>query len=213
MSGRHRVQRPARRVRLALVMVPVRVVWRSLRPAWAPVVDMWARLVERLGDRSEDPPADMSFAPQVTSPDPVPAPVEEQEPIQEPLTPEQAFRALHDQNPHLPVGHVRWHFFDGAVVGEVYVLDASEAGQREIVGQYAGVLSADLSEHADGPHLIVAVVGEFAKLTFTVAAVLIHDDRMPLPVFDEAAADPTIGDDTLRTQEISERALAEAGVR
>lgn len=213
MSGRHRVQRH-RPARMALV-VSAWLIWRSLRPACKPVGEAWSRLVETLKQRfkNTDPFAGVAFAASTTSPDPVaalPAPVEdEQETELGPLTPEQAFRAIHDRNPHLPASHVRWHFFDGAVAGEVYALDASEDGQREIVKQYAGVFSAAMSEHADGPHLIVAVVGEFANVAFTVAAVLLHDDTMPLPVFDEAAADPTVGDDTLTTQHIPERVLAE----
>lgn len=215
MSGRHRVQRPARRVQVRLLLVPVRIGWRGVRGAWTPVAEAWTRLIERLRERFEntDPFAGVSFAASTTSPDPIPAlpaPVEEpQETAQERLTAEQALRALHGQHPHLPGAHIRWHLFDGAVAGEVYALDATEAGQRNLVQQYADALAAEVTEHPDGPHVTVATVGVFAGVTFTIAAVLLHDDTMPLRVFDEAAADPTVGDATLSTQQIPESLLAE----
>lgn len=225
MSGRH--ARP-RRQPGRWVLRFVRVSLRRLRPVGAVVAGGWAQLAEvvtkrwkaRFGDDVWDStdsgcPAcggtgACNGGPCPLLNDDLPAPVEEpQKTAQGSLTAEQALRVLHGQHPHLPGAHVRWHLFDGAVAGEVHALDADEEGQREIVGQYAAVLAAEMSEHPDGSHVIVAVVGAFADVAFTVAAVLIHDDTMPLPVFDEAAADPTVGDATLTTQHIPERVLAE----
>ncbi|TYK45215.1 hypothetical protein [Actinomadura decatromicini] len=215
MSGRHRVQR-RRRVRLTLVIVPSRLVWRSARAAWSPVGRSWRRLVERAQARFErrDPFAEVRLAPQRTSPDPVPAlaaaPVPPTAaPVEQPSTPEQAVRALHGQHPHLPGAKLHWRFGVNAVAGEVNALDADEAGQRDIVTAYAGVLAAPVDEVAEGAHVTVSTTGAFASVAFTITAVLLLDDTMPLPVFEEAAADPTVGDDTLSTQAIPDKVLAE----
>lgn len=221
MSGAHARprHRPARRV--------WRHVWvslRRLRPLGTPIVGVWSRLVAAVAEWRKNQFGDDVWAqvdaenPQATSPDPVPAalpaPVEEpQKPVPLVLSPLDVLPVLHGQHPHLPGEHVRWHVYEGHVAGEVYALDVDEVGQRRIVEGYAQVFGAPVTETTDGKHVTVAVMGGFADVTVTVTAVLINDDTMPLPVFEDAAADPTIGDDTLRTQEISERALAEAGVR
>lgn len=218
MSGRHRVQRP-RPVRTVLVL-SVRWAWRTARaclvaPAagviWlADKVVAWAE--SRFDER--DPFADVELAPRDTTPDPVPvlaAPVEEpDEPaIQGPLTPAEAHWALHQQHPDLPRDRVRWHFFDGAIGGEVDVLSVGEVGQRATVARYAEAFGAKVTERPDDTHVVVGTVGEFANVTITVTAVILHDDTIPLRVFEEAAADPTIGDATQTTQALSDEVLAE----
>lgn len=211
MSGRHRVQRTRRRVRVSLVLVPVRLVYRWTRAAWAPVAGGWSQLVEWAKARFErrDEFADVTLAsPQKTAPDPIPvlaAPVVE-EPAQEPLAPADALHVLHDQHPNLPGMEVHWRIYDGAVTGEVDTLVADETRQREIVAQYAKVFASEVSEHPDGVHVSVVAHSDFAGVRFVVAAVLIDDDTMPLPAYREAAG-------TLTTQEISEEVLVEAGVR
>ena len=211
MSGRHRVQR-TRRVRVGLVLVPVRMVGRWARAAWAAVAALCVRVTERARARFDDrdPFADVTLAPQARTPDPIPllaAPVvEPEEARQEPLAPADALHALHDRHPELPGDHLNWRLYYGAVSGEVRSLDVDEEGQRQIVAQYATVFATEVSPHVDGLHVSLVAHGEFANVRFTVVAVLIDDDTMPLPAYREAAS-------TLDTQEISERALAEAGVR
>ncbi|MGI5414283.1 hypothetical protein [Actinomadura luteofluorescens] len=213
MSGRHRVQRP-RRVRVAMVLVPVRLVWRGTRTAWTPVAGAWARLVawaEARFDR-RDESADVPLAsPQETTSDPVPAlaaPVEEPAApaVQEPLTPEDAFEELHAQHPTLPRTKIYWSFWDGAVTGKVDALAADEAGQRAIVAEYAAVFAGEVGESPDGPRLSVFTSGDFANVRFVIAAILIHDDTMPLPAYREAVG-------TLETQEISDEVLTAVGAR
>lgn len=212
MSGRHARQRPARRVRVGLVLVPVRLVWRGTCAAWAPVAGAWTRLVAWAQARFDrrDEFADVTLAPQDTTPDPLPAlaaPVEElEEPAQEPLPPADALHVLHDRHPNLPGTHLNWRIYDGAVTGEVRALDVDEDGQRAIVAQYATALGSEVTEHPDGVHMSVVAHGDFAGVRFVIAAVLIVDDAMPLPAYREAAG-------TLETQEISEQVLAEVGVR
>lgn len=125
------------------------------------------------------------------------------EPVPLPLTPEQALRVLHGQHPHLQSSHVRWHFHDGAVFGEVNSLDVDEDGQRRIVNQYAAALAAEPDEVEDGIHITVSASGVYAAVKLRVAAVLIHDPTMPLPAYREAAG-------TLSTQAIPDDALTEA---
>lgn len=217
MSGRHRAVNPQRRrFGLAVVRVPVRLLARWVRAGRDRVTRAWARLIERAKERFADPDlfAGVDLDPQATSPDPVPAPtpaMEEPEPAPLTLTPGQVLPVLHTHHSHLPAAHVRWHIYDGAVAGEVNALDADEDGQRQIVAQYAKALAVPVAEHVDGAHVTVAAVGVFADVTVTVSAVLIHDDTMPLRVFEEAAADPTVGDDTLSTQSIPESALVGVG--
>ena len=211
MSGRHRVQR-TRRVRVGLVLVPVRMVGRWARAAWAAVAALCVRVTERARARFDDrdPFADVTLAPQDTTPDPIPvlaAPVVEmEEPVQEPLTPADAFEALHAHQANLPRAEIYWRFYDGAVTGEVDALAADENRQREIVARYATALGSEVSEHPDGVHVSVVAHGDFAGVRFVVAAVLIVDDTMPLPAYREAAG-------TLTTQEISEEVLTAVGAR
>jgi hypothetical protein len=213
VSGRHRVQRPAPRVRVGLVLVPVRLVCRWTSAAWTAVAALCERATEwaraRFDDR--DPFADVTLtSPQETAPDPIAvlaAPVvEPEEPVQEPLAPADALHALHDQHPNLPGDLLNWRLYYGAVSGEVRSLDVDEDGQRAIVAQYADVFATEVSPHVDGPRVSLVAHGEFAGVRFTVVAVLIEDDTMPLPAYRQAAG-------TLTTQEISEEVLAEAGVR
>ena len=213
MSGRHRVQRP-RRMRVAMVLVPVRLVWRGTRAAWTPVAGAWARLVASAQARFDrrDEFSDVPLAsPQDTAPDPVPvlaATVEDpKEPAaQEPLTPADALHVLHEQQPHLPGMEVHWRIYDGAVTGEVDALAADETRQREIVAQYADVFASEVDERPDGARLSVFAAGDFANVRFVIAAVLIHDDTMPLPAYREAVG-------TLETQEISDEVLTAVGAR
>ena len=193
------------------VVVSVRLVWRTARtcvvaPAagafWlADKVVAWAEA--RFDNR--DPFADVDHVKQ-QAPEPVPAsqvalPTPTVPPAPLSLPPDEALRALHTQYPDLPCTHVRWHLADDGVLGEVNALDADEAGQRRIVETYAVVLSAPVTETVAGAHVTVAVMGAFADVTVTVAAVLIHDDTVPLPMYREAAGTLTtqaIPDDVLR---------------
>lgn len=213
MSGRHRVVKPRRRFGLATVLNPVRAVARWARTGRDAAARVWARLVERARDRfeREDPFAGVTLDPQATSPDPVPAPepIEEPEPAPLSLTPDQVLPVLHTQHPHLPAAHVRWHVYDGGVYGQVNSLDADEGGQRRIVGMYAKALAAPVAEQVDGVHVTVAVAGAFGDQTVTVAAVLLHDDTLPLPVFAETTQDPTLQDDTQSTQALPDELVRE----
>lgn len=213
MSGQHRKRAP-RRVRVSLVLVPVRLVWRGTRTAWTPVADAWARLVAWAQARFDrrDEFADVALAsPQDTAPDPVPvlaAPIEEpEEPaVLEPLAPGDALHVLHEQHPHLPGMEVHWRIYDGAVTGEVDALAADETRQREIVAQYADVFASEVNERPDRARLSVFAAGDFANVRFVIAAILIHDDTMPLPAYREAVG-------TLETQEISDEVLTAVGAR
>jgi hypothetical protein len=170
----------------------------AARPAWGWLVE---RTLGRFDHR--DPFADVALDPQTTVPDPLPAPAPvepaDPQPAPAPLAPKQALFTLHGRHPHLPAADVHWRI-DDAVAGEVYALAADEVGQRRIVAAYADVLAVPVTEHVDGAHVTVSATGVFEGCAVTVAAVLIHDDTMPLPAYREAAS-------TLTTQAIPDEVI------
>lgn len=218
MSGRHAVVKP-RRFRLELLLVPARVVWRAARaclvaPAagvrWlADQVVAWA---EARFD-SRDPFADEPLA-LVTSPDPLPAALPAHaapEPAPEPLhlTPREALASFHTVHPLLPAENLRWNLGADSAHGEVSSLDCSPAQQRKAVEDYADAFGTQWKERDAGDgHTLLTATGVHAGVTVIVTAVLLVDDTLPLRVYDEAAEDETLTD-TLTTQAIPERVLAE----
>lgn len=215
MSGRHRVVRPRRRFGLAAAVVPpVRVLARWVRAGRAGVAQSWARLVDRATarfDRGEDPWAGVHLAPRATSPDPIPAKGSAEEPELAPLalTPEQVLPVLHTQHPHLPVTHVLWHVSELGVSGEVNPLEADASTRRRIVALFADSLPAKVEEEPDGDHVTVYATGEVGTVPFTVAAVLLRGDGVPLGVFEETRHDPSLADDTQATQQIPDALIRE----
>lgn len=205
MSGRHRVVKPRRRYVVALV-VPAQAVRRWLLAAHAATARAWARLVERATERFEagDPFAGVHLDPQVTSPDPVPAPapVVEPEPAPVTLTPEQALPVLHTQHPHLPVAQVLWHVTPMGVSGEVNALEADDATRRRIVVMFSDALGAPVEEAQDVENVTVYVTAEVGGVPLTVAAVIPHADTIPLRVYRESAS-------TQETQQIPDEVLRE----
>lgn len=196
-------------------MVSARLIWRGVRPCLVAPVAGAGWLLDKAVAWAEvrfdggDPFVDVTLADEPAPAPQLALPAAAVEPAPLSLPPDQALRALHGQYPDLPGSFVHWHICGDGVLGEVNALDADEAGQRRIVDMYAAVLAAPVTEDTTDAHVTVSVVGVFASVAFTVAAVLLHDDTMPLPVFDAAAADPTVGDATLTTQHIPERVLAE----
>lgn len=213
MSGRHAVVK-ARRVRLTLLLVPARVVWRAARACFLAPVDgvrwMAAKVVAWAEARfdSRDPFADEPLA-QVTSPDPIPAalpaPAEPTAPEPEPLclTPREAFHALRTEHPYLPADCLRWHFGADNIHGEVSALDCGPVQQRAVVNGYAYVLGTEVRERDAGDgHILLTATGVYAGVTVIVTAVQVADDTIPLRVYREATS-------TQETQAIPERVLAE----
>lgn len=220
MTGAHRIQKPPSRFRLTLLLVPARVVWRAARACLvAPAAGVrWLadRVVAWAEARfdSRDPFADEPLT-QVTSPDPIPAalpaPAEPTAPEPEPLylTPREAYTSLHTVHPLLPVHCIRWHFGGDNIHGEVNSLDCKPIEQRAAVNGYAAALQAQVRERDAGDgHTLLTATGVHAGVTVIVTAVLLVDDTLPLRVFEEAVEDETL-DDTLTTQAIPERVLAE----
>lgn len=217
MSGAHRIQKPPSRVRLALLLVPVRLVWRAARACFVtPVVGVkW--LADRVVAWAEarfdgrDPFADEPLA-SVTSPDPIPAalPAPIEAPARRPLrlTPNDAAAALHAEHPHLPWQVLEWRLGDD-VHGQVRSLDCGPDRMRSVVSLYAEALGvAPREDKADEGRAVLTATGEYAGVLFIVSAVFIAEDTLPLRVYAEAAVDETL-DDTLTTQAIPERVLAE----
>jgi hypothetical protein len=224
VSGAHRIQKPPHRFRLAILLVPARVVWRAVRAAGATLADRRRRAAawlqarrDRLQDRWDrrDPFAVEASA-LVTSPDPIPAalpapaePTPEREPEPLYLTPREAFHALRAEHPYLPAENLRWHFGADNLHGEVNALDCGPVQQRAVVNGYAYILNTEVRERDAGDgHILLTATGVYAGVTVIVTAVLLVDDTIPLRVFEEAAEDETLTD-TLTTQAISPKALAE----
>lgn len=225
MSGAHRIQKPPSQFRLTLLLVPVRLVWRSARAAGVTVGDWrsqaaawlqtrWARLQDRWDRRD---PFEVEPAAAVTSPDPIPvalpAPAEaaaldlEPEPLR--LTPREALTAFHTVHPLLPGENLRWNLGADSVHGEVSSLDCNPAWQRKIVEDYADALETQWKEQDAGDgHTLLTATGVHAGVTVIVTAVQVADDTIPLRVYDQAVEDETLTD-TLTTQAIPEKVLAE----
>jgi len=218
VSGRHAVVKP-RRFRLAVLLVPARVVWRAVRATGVTVGDWrrqaaawlqtrWARLQDRWDRRD---PFAVEAAPSETSPDPIPAalptPVEAAVPEHEPellrLTPREALAAFHTVHPLLPAENLRWNLGADSVHGEVSSLDCTPAQQRKAVEDYATALETQWKEQDAGDgHILLTATGVHAGVTVIVTAVLLVDDTIPLRVYREATS-------TQETQAIPERVLAE----
>jgi hypothetical protein len=212
VSGRHAVVKP-RRVRLTLLLVHARVVWRAARAAGATVGDWRRQAAARLRDRWEnrDLFADEPAA-SATSLDPIPAalpaPVEAlaRKPLR--LTPNDAAATLHAEHPHLPWQVLEWRLGDD-VHGQVRSLDCGPDRMRAVVSLYAEALGvAPREDKADEGRVVLTATGEYAGVLFIVSAVFIAEDTIPLRVYAEAAVDETL-DDTLTTQAIPEKVLAE----
>jgi hypothetical protein len=221
VSGAHRIQKPHGRLVLA-VRLPGRyalAAFANLRMHMAAARDWFSRhiddvldwLDERFTRRTEDfwaePPASE------TSPDPIPAEasvVEHATALARPshLTPNDAAAALHAEHPHLPWQVLEWRIGDD-VHGQVRSLDCAPNQMREVVELYAAALGAGLREdQADEGRTVLTATGEFAGVLFIVSAVFISADTVPLLVYEETAEDESL-DDTLTTQVISPRVLAE----
>lgn len=216
MSGRHAVVKP-HRFRLAVLLAPARVVWRAVRACLvAPVAGMYwvADQVVAWSEarfESHDPFADEPLA-QVASPDPIPAalPAPVEAPARKPLrlTPNDAAAALHAEHPHLQWQVLEWRLGDD-VHGQVRSLDCGPDRMRAVVSLYAEALGvAPREDKADEGRVVLTATGEFAGVLFIVSAVFIAEDMVPLRVFEAAAEDETLTD-TLTTQAIPERVLAE----
>jgi hypothetical protein len=221
VSGAHRIQKPPSRFRLGALLAHARVVWRAARACLAAPVAGVRWLTDRVVAWAEarfdsrDPFTDEPLA-QVTSPDPIPtalpapaepAPEREPEPLY--LTPREAFHALRTEHPYLPADCIRWHFGADNLHGEVNTLDCGPVQQRAVVNGYAYILGTEVRERDAGDgHILLTATGVYAGVTVIVTAVLLVDDTIPLRVFEEAAEDETLTD-TLTTQAISPKALAE----
>lgn len=211
MSGRHAVVKP-RRVRLELLLVPARFVWRASRACFLAPVDGVRWLTDRVVAWAEarfdsrDPFADEPLT-QVTSPDPIPvalpAPAEPEAPEPAPvyLTPREAYTSLHTVHPLLPGHCIRWHFGGDNIHGEVNSLDCNPLEQRAAVNGYADALQVKVREQDAGDgHTLLTATGVHAGVTVIVTAVLLVDDTLPLRVYREATS-------TQETQAIPQEVL------
>lgn len=198
MSGAHRIQKPPPRFRLAVLLVPARVVWRAARAAGIQVADWrrqaaiwWEARWDRRDPFADEPlasPAPAAPIPVADEPEPEPAPLH--------LTPEEALRSLHTEHPHLPGEHITWRIAGGVVLGEVNPLDRSPVQQRADVLAYAVALNVGAATREVDDHLVLACVGDYADATFVVQAKQIRDDdTIPLRVYRETSS-------TLETQAI-----------
>lgn len=207
MSGAHRIVRQHTRPDL---LKPARVVWGwcSLRAGNAL---LW--LGERFDRRAEafwDEPIHHEDPRDPIPVLPAPVPVAEPESAPRHLTPREACASLHAEQPHLPGQLLRWHMGADVVHGEVIALECGPTQQRAIVHGYAHVLGVDAAERDAGDgHTVVTATGVHAGVTVIVSAVLLAENTVPLRVYDEAALDPTVSDDTLTTQAIPPKLLAE----
>lgn len=207
------------RFRLVVLLVPARVVWRAARAAGVTVADWWRQAAawwevrwNRRDPFVDEPPATSTST--STSPDPIPASLAADTPAVPPvrkplrLTPNDAAAALHAEHPHLPWQVLEWRLGDD-VHGRVRSLDCGPEQMQAVVELYATALGvAPRKDRADEGRVVLTATGEFAGVLFIVSAVFISANTVPLRVYDEAAGDKTL-DDTLTTQAIPERVLAE----
>ena len=215
MSGAHRIVKPPRAPRLVWLLVPVRLAVRYTEPAWRPVAAGCRWLAARAEARFDNrDPFEPDTETSVTSPDSIPAELAAAElapaPAVKPLrlTPDEAAAALHTEHPHLPWQVLEWRI-NGDIHGQVRSLDCTPDQMRSVINLYAEALNVDPREdQADEGRTVLTATGEYAGVLFIVSAVFISADVVPLRVYDEAAGDETL-DDTLTTQLIPERVLAE----